>query len=122
MSSLQIFLIIGTLFFLFLILYFLMKHKLDLRYTLIWFVFAVFLLILAVFPDIAGVLAKLVGIATPINMIYLLAFVFALLIILSLTMIVSQQTVRIKRLAQKMALMENRLTELETSAKQNENL
>ena len=113
MSPLQIFLILGTFVFLMIIVYYLMKSRLELKYTLIWFVFAVILLLLAIFPEIATCVAKWVGIATPINAIYIFAFVFALLIILSLTIIVSLQSKQIKQLAQKLALLENRVGKLE---------
>lgn len=117
MWPIQVSLIIGTLLFLLLIIYFLMKHRLELRYTLIWFAFGVILLLLAIFPNIAYIISKWFGIATPVNMIFLFAFIFTLLIILSLTMIVSQQASKIKRLAQKLALLENRVHSLELSNK-----
>lgn len=114
--TLQIFLIICLLIFLIVITRFLITKRLNLKYTLMWF-FAVFaMLIITVFPDIVTFISKLVGIASPVNMIFLFAGMFSLLIILTLTMIVSHLNNKVHRLSQTQALLEKRIRDLENKA------
>ena len=63
------------------------EKKLELRYALAW-------------------LAIKVGIASPINMLFFLGFCFSLVIIFILTVAVSRSSIRIKQLAQELALYE----------------
>jgi len=51
-------------------------------------------------------LAVKLGIASPINMLFFLGFCFSLIIIFVLTVAVSRMSVRIKTLAQEIALYE----------------
>ena len=64
------------------------------------------LLIVIVFPDLLTDGAKLLGIATPVNMVFFVGFCFSLIIIFGLTMAVSKMSQQIKDLSQKIALME----------------
>ncbi len=69
--------------------------------------------ILSVFPDIVTVMGTLIGIATPVNTVFLFAGMFMILIIFTLTIIVSHMNNRIYRMVQEQALLEKRVRELE---------
>jgi len=58
-------------------------------------------------------MAKLLGIRTPSNAIFIVEALFSMLIILSLTSIVSLQMLRIRKLTQTQALLEKRVRDLE---------
>ena len=111
--KLQIFFIAFALFFLFIILYYLVKKKLNLRYTLVWLITVTVLLILSVFPIIVEKFGNLIGIVTPVNTVFLFSILFMLIIILTLTGIVSHMNTRVYRLTQTQALLEKRVRELE---------
>ena len=111
--TLQIFFICFAIFFLAIILYYLVRKKLNLRYTLVWLITVTLLLVLAVFPSIVNVVSNLLNIVSPVNTIFLFAILFILIIILTLTAIVSHMNNRVYRLAQKQALLEKRIRELE---------
>lgn len=111
--TLRIFFAVIDLIFLFVIFYLLKKKKLNLRYTLTWLFAAVALLIADIFPQIIMSAMHLVGIATPVNMVFVLEAFFVLLILLSLTVIVSHLTERVYRLTQTIAILEKRIRELE---------
>lgn len=112
-SVLQIFLIVCILIFLGIIIHYLAKRKLNLKYSLIWLATGIGLLILAIFPQLVEMFGSWVGIAVPVNTVFLFALMFILLIIFTLTMIVSHMNNRIYRLTQNQALLEKRVRELE---------
>ena len=82
------------------------NKTLNLKYTLLWFLTGVAILIVMICPQIANVVAELLGIHLPINAVFFIGGLFCLAIILSLTIIVSKQTERIRYLAQQLALLE----------------
>jgi len=115
--KLQIFFICFALFFLFILLYYLVRKKLNLRYTLVWLITVTVLLVLAIFPVIVEKIGGLIGIIAPVNTVFLFAILFMLIIILTLTAIVSHMNTRVYRLTQTQALLEKRIRELESKAK-----
>lgn len=96
------------------LIFWLLKHKkLTVRYAIIWLVSAAVLLVLALFPYIVLVLTDLLGMAQPANLMFILVIGFMLLLLLSLSSIVSGFAEKIKRMAQKQALLEQRVRQLE---------
>ncbi len=93
------------------------KRSLELKYALSWILAIVFVLILVLFPALQVLLSNLLGIATPVNMIFFLGFCFSLLIIFTLTVIVSRTTDRLRKLAQQMAILEQKVRDLESLEK-----
>lgn len=104
--QLQIFLIVVFILMLIWLLRRVKQHQLELRYTLSWLFLDIALLILSIFPQLLTMLANLLGIYSPVNMIFFLGFVFSMLIIYTLTVAVSKMSGEIKRITQKIALME----------------
>ena len=82
------------------------EKKLELRYALAWLGVGIEILVLDCFPQVITWLAIKVGIASPINMLFFLGFCFSLVIIFILTVAVSRSSIRIKQLAQELALYE----------------
>lgn len=112
-SVLYISLIITVVIFNAIIIHYLAKNKLNLKYSLVWLAAGAGMLILAVFPDIVTVMGTLIGIATPVNTVFLFAGMFMIMIIFTLTIIVSHMNNRIYRMVQEQALLEKRVRELE---------
>lgn len=113
---LQIFLIICVVIFISVIIYYLAKKKLNLKYSLTWLAAGIGMLVLAIFPQLVDVLGGLVGIAAPVNTVFLFAGMFMLLIIFTLTIIVSHMNNRIYRLTQTQAILEKRVRSLEKNS------
>ena len=80
------------------------KKALELRYALAWLGVGVGVLILDIFPVLMEVISKMLGIESTINMLFFLGFCFSLIIIFVLTIAVSRMSIRIKELAQELAL------------------
>jgi len=98
----------------FLIVFRLLKRKsLNLKYTLLWLLSGVIMLVLAVFPQILGLMAALVGIYAPTNALFALMFFCVIIILMSLTAIVSKLNEKSKQVVQALALLEKRVRDLE---------
>lgn len=81
------------------------KNKLMLKYALLWFVLGIGVCIFACFPGLTSYLAGLMGIYTPINMLFFAGFCFSLAIIFSLSVSISRLSERVKKLSQEIALL-----------------
>ena len=98
----------------FLIVFQLLKRKtLNLKYTLLWLASGVVMLVLAVFPQILGWFAALVGIYDPTNALFAFMFFCVIILLMSITAIVSKLNEKSKQLIQSVALLEKRVRELE---------
>lgn len=80
------------------------KKALELRYALAWLIVGSGILVLDFFPQLIEWIASAMGIASPINMLFFVGFCFSLCIIFMLTVAVSRMSIRIKELAQELAL------------------
>ena len=106
MMSLKLQVILGVILFLALvgILNMVRSRALELKYVLAWILCDLALLIMVIFPQSMGGLSRLLGISSPMNMIFFLGFLFFLGIIFSLTVALSRTTERLRKLAQSVAL------------------
>ena len=89
------------------------RKALELRYALAWLLVGIGVLILDLFPGIMERLSAFMGIELPINMLFFWGFCFSLVLIFGLTMSMSRMSIRIKNLAQELALYEKREEEKE---------
>lgn len=105
----QIIIGIGIVFALLFIFNMIKKNKLELKYALSWIFVAVGILIFDLFPAIMVWTSKLIGIDTPVNMLFFFGFCFALMIVFSLSVALSRLSFRVKRLAQELAILRKEL-------------
>lgn len=103
--QIQIILIVFILLFLLVILNMICKRELELKYALSWFIMDLALIILVCIPNTMEKLAELLGIYSPVNMVFFLGFVFSLIVIFVLTVTLSRMSSRVRRLAQIVAMM-----------------
>ncbi len=85
------------------------KKKLELKYALSWIIAIVFVLVMDCFPVLLTRLSYFLGIWAPVNMIFFLGFCFSLLIIFVLTVTLSRMSERVRKLAQTVALNEEKI-------------
>ena len=71
------------------------------------------LVIAAAFPYVVYVLRDLLDIEMPVNLVFLLMFCFVLVVLLSLSIAISQLADKCKRLTQANAMLEKRVRDLE---------
>lgn len=88
------------------------RGSLLLRYALSWLVLAMIVLMCGIFPQPVFALATLLGFSASSNFIFFIGMVFSLLVSLMLSSIASRQTVSIKNLTQRVAILENELEKM----------
>ena len=87
------------------------KKRLELSYALSWLLVGIGVLILDVFPQLIKTISEKIGIVSPVNMLFFFGFCFSLVIIFVLTIAVSKLSIKIKQLAQQIAIYEKKETE-----------
>ena len=112
-QRLQFVLIIAIIVYFVIILYFLKKRALELKYTLIWLVAGAAMLVLVMFPQLMAWTIRLLGIQSSMNGLYIALISFIIMILMTLTSIVSRLAYKAKTLTQEMALLEKRVRDLE---------
>lgn len=105
----------GIALYFILIVYFLKKKALSLKYTLLWFASGFMMLLLIIFPNILYKVADFLGFVSPVNALFAVVIFFMLCILMSITSIVSKLNSKNKSVAQQLALLEKRVRELEKS-------
>ena len=111
--SLQLYFVLGSLAMLLIVFALLKKNLLTVKYSLLWLAFSAVMLVFAAFPYVVYVLRDLLNLVMPVNLVYLLLFCFVLLVLLSVSIAISQLAEKNKRLAQANALLEERVRRLE---------
>ena len=89
------------------------RRRLMERYALLWLLAASGLFVLGVWQGLLTTLATDVGIRSAPNALFALGFAFVVVLLLSLTLVISRLSDQNKQLAQRLALLANRLEELE---------
>lgn len=101
--------VLATLSLLILVFDLVRRRRLLERYALVWLFSAAVLLALSVWAGLLDAMADLLGIAYPPNALFLIAFGFVMVLLLHFSLAVSRLTDQSKVLAQRLALLEERL-------------
>lgn len=109
----RVILLIDVLIYLLIIMFLMRKGKMNLKYSLVWLLTGVVMLVCAAFPGVVHLVAKLFGVYSDVNIVFFVGVCFLLVIILSLTSIVSLLSDRLRSLTQTQAILEKRVRELE---------
>ncbi len=110
-------LIVCIILYFFIMFRLLKRGRLALKYSLLWLIMGVCVLILVIFPKLLELFSKWFGVYDPMNGLFTVAIGFIIVLLVSLTAIVSKQSDRIKNLVQDNALLEKRIRELENQNK-----
>lgn len=97
------------------------RRKLWEKYAILWILIGIVLLICGLFPKIISIVSDLLGVAHLTAML-LIAFLFLLCIVLHFTTVMSSRTEKQTKIAQKVAILELRIDELEKDIQQSKNL
>jgi hypothetical protein len=100
----RVFIAIAAVVFSGAILELIRRHRLQERYSLLWFATAVLMLVVAAWPSVLSEPGSLLGIQTPGLAVFGVAFLAMLLLMLHLTAMVSRQGEHITQLAQELAV------------------
>ena len=116
--ELQIWMLLGAAAYLLLIFWMLKTHRLNVRYSLVWLLFGLALVLFAAVPYVVFVLRDIFDIQMPSNLVFAMVIGFVLLISLSISAAITDFAERIKRLTQTGAILEKRVRQLESQLDQ----
>lgn len=100
--------ILFIVFVMFLILYFIRKDKIKVKYSIVWLLLFAFLLVCLIIPGFLEFLTEFLGFQTPSNMIISLLLAVLVVINISLTGIVSSQDKKVRLLVQEVSMMKKK--------------
>ncbi len=106
--ELRIVLIVASVLGLIYVLRKIRKDKLQIEYALFWILSAFSLVIIAVFPQIIFWIADLLGVISPVNVVYLIIIGILLLKVFMMTIELSQLENKVKELVEKIAIEEKK--------------
>jgi hypothetical protein len=105
--------LIAALGLLVLVLELVRRRRLQERYSLGWLASAIVLLVFAAIPPLTAFTSNLLGIRTPVNFVFLVAFIATVGVLLHFSTVISRLVDRSIHLAQHIALLEERCERLE---------
>jgi hypothetical protein len=100
---------IASAVFLLVIFELIRSRRLQERYALLWLVTGSVILLLSAWRDALRLVAEQIGIAYPPSALFVLGFLFILVVLLHYSTVISELAERNVRLAQDIALVEERL-------------
>lgn len=109
--KLQILIILSLIIIIGFIVNMVRKQKIDLRYALGWILICIPILVLTIFPSLIAQIAHLLGIASPVNMLFFVGFIFVIIIIFTLSIAVSHLSTKVKMMAQEIAILKHELND-----------
>jgi len=99
-----------SVFFLCIVFELTRRERLKEKYALLWIIIGIVILLLAIFKKLVFFIASFMGIKTPIIAIIFIGIFFILLINLHFSLVVSNLSEQVKKVTQKLALLEFNLS------------
>jgi hypothetical protein len=109
---------LAAILFLLVIFELIRSRRLQERYALLWLVTGAVILLLSVWRDALRLVAEQIGIAYPPSAIFVVGFLFILVVLLHYSTVISELAERNVKLAQDIALVEERLRMHERQAEE----
>jgi hypothetical protein len=100
---------IASALFLLVIFELIRSRRLQERYALLWLITGGVILLLSVWRDALRMVSQQIGIAYPPSALFIIGFLFILVVLLHYSTVISELSERNVRLAQDIALVEERL-------------
>ena len=107
--NLRILLMIFSVSLFILILNYMSKNRLPIRYSIFWLVAPILIFIVGAFPEFVGFFTKLIGFKTTSNLVIGIILAMLIIITLILTMIVSGHKRKIKLLIQEVSMLKSEI-------------
>jgi hypothetical protein len=108
----------GAVILLFVVLELVRRRRLLERYALLWLLSGLVLLGLAIWRGLLETISNTIGVAYPPNALFFVAFAFILVLLLHFSVAVSRLSDQSKVLAQRLALLEERVRRGEATAEE----
>ena len=103
--KLSMVMVIGTVFLFLLATHFLRKGRIPEKYALLWYLFALIILIFSLFPDVMTFFSNAFGFAMPANMLMIFLIAILFLLVMALTIMMAGQKKKTTLLIQEISLL-----------------
>ena len=110
---LQIFLLSGSVVVLLIVMRFAIRDRINIRFAIVWIVWAVVMIIMAIFPSIIYSISDLLGFERPVNAIFLLMIFLLYCLSFYLFLSISQHNEKILSLNYELAQLKKKLEDKE---------
>jgi len=104
--------ILFCLFFLLVVIDLIRRKKLAERYSVLWIVISFVMLVLSIFPGTLEYISRLLNVVYAPSLLFFLGYLFAVIILLHLTTVISKLHRQMTRLIQEVALLQDQMAEL----------
>ena len=101
--------VIASILFTIFIILLVRNNKLDEKYSILWIVFSIVIIIFALNRNILLSLSKFLGIHYAPATLFLVGFAFLIVFVIHLSMVITGNNKAIVRLTQKLAILEEKL-------------
>lgn len=114
---LRIILIVSIIVFILMMISFIKKDNISVKYALVWLASAFVATIAVLIPNFLEIISGILGFELVSNMIFVIAILALFTISFSFTVIVSRQTKKIRLLIQEISLLKSKIEKLENNSK-----
>ena len=88
------------------------KGKIPIKYSLLWYAFAVLILLVGIIPDFFGMLGRLMGFNIMSDLVVGIILVVLIFLNIALTVMIASQRRRINLVSQEVALLKKELNDV----------
>ena len=108
---LQIVIIVATVIALLYLIRQIFRKKLDIKYGIIWLGMSIIIMIFAIWPNLLVKLSDLMGIASPVNMLFFVGLILLIMAIYVLSRSVGMLMDKVRRMSQEIAILNKKLND-----------
>lgn len=116
-KSLQFSLLLTSILVLIVVLYFVIKKRINIHYSMIWIVWGVAMILISAFPSIFYSITRVLGIEVVSNAVFLIAIFFVYCLTFYLYLTISKHNEEIVKMNYEIAALKKKVEELENKVK-----
>ena len=110
--QLMIALIIFSVILVILVSFLVAKGKIPIKYSLLWYAFAILILLVGIIPDFFGMLGRMIGFNIMSDLVIGIILVVLIFLNIALTVMIASQRRRINLVSQEVALLKKELEDV----------
>lgn len=109
--------IVFSILFMIFIILLVRNNKLEEKYSILWILFSVIVLIISIFPKLIDKIATMLNVSYPPSLVFLLSFIVIAIYIIHLSIVATKQNKRIIRLTQDDTILKYEIEKLKKENK-----
>lgn len=114
---LQVCLLIGSIFVLYVVVKSVLKNKINIHYAIVWIVWGIGMVLISMFPGIVYRISNFMGIQMPVNAVFLIMIFFLYCLTFYVYFVISKHSEEIIALDYEVAMLKKKIEELEKNEK-----